>query len=102
MTIAEYIEYEAEMKRRSMRNAQSSYPTRYDDADVNSFQHDKRMVLDYPHYSDDAKIDAYYDLSPLFPCFQPVQPHTNHGHKSPYVDIKGDMDNIAGYKSDVG
>ncbi|GKB27684.1 reverse transcriptase domain-containing protein, partial [Tanacetum coccineum] len=73
MTIAKYMEYKAELKKQSRRK--------------------------YPHYSYDAKIDTYYDLPPLLPYFQPVQPHTNYGHKPPYVDVKSVMDSMVTYKS---
>ncbi|GJU50737.1 hypothetical protein Tco_1220292 [Tanacetum coccineum] len=49
MTIAEYMEYEVDMKSR---------------------------VLGYTHHSDNSMINAYYDLPSLLPCFKPVQPHT--------------------------
>ncbi|GJZ98245.1 hypothetical protein Tco_0670698 [Tanacetum coccineum] len=68
MTIAEYMEYEAEMKRQSWRNARPYFSTKYDDTDINFFHHDKRRVLDYPHHSNDSKINAYYDLPLLLPC----------------------------------
>nr|GFC20130.1 hypothetical protein [Tanacetum cinerariifolium]GFC20182.1 hypothetical protein [Tanacetum cinerariifolium] len=76
ITTAEYIEYEAEMKRKSWRNARSYFPTKYEDMDINYFHHDKSRVLDYPRHSDDSKINAYYGLQSLLPCFKPVQPHT--------------------------
>ncbi|GJT36296.1 hypothetical protein Tco_0926715 [Tanacetum coccineum] len=78
MTIAEYMEYEAEMKRQSWRNARSYFLTKYEDTNINSFHHNKSRVLDYPHHFDDSKINAYYDLPPLLCCFKPVQPHTEY------------------------
>nr|GFC54773.1 hypothetical protein [Tanacetum cinerariifolium] len=100
MTIAEYMEYEAKMKRRYAQS--SNCPTRYEGADFNSFCHDKSVAVDYPHYSNNAKIDLYYALPPLLPCFQPAQPHTNYGYESLYEDIKGDMDSIPEYESNMG
>ncbi|GKC18536.1 hypothetical protein Tco_1020686, partial [Tanacetum coccineum] len=74
ITITEYIKYEAEMKRRSRWNdGYSSCLIRYEYAGFNSSHCDESVA--FPHYSDDAKIDAYYDLPPLFPCFQPVCRH---------------------------
>ncbi|GJR30493.1 retrovirus-related pol polyprotein from transposon TNT 1-94 [Tanacetum coccineum] len=53
MTIAEYMEYEAKMKRQSRRDAQSYFPTKYDDGDIGSFHLEKSRTFDYPHYADD-------------------------------------------------
>ncbi|GJW09475.1 hypothetical protein Tco_1575302 [Tanacetum coccineum] len=82
MTIAEYMKYEEEIKRQSWRNARSYFPTKYEDTDINSFHHDKCRFLDYPHHTDDSKIDAYYDLPSLLPCFKPVQPHTEYMYET--------------------
>ncbi|GJZ88489.1 hypothetical protein Tco_0660271, partial [Tanacetum coccineum] len=60
MTIAEYMEYEAKMKR------QNVHPTRYEDADFNCLRR-KSVAMDYLHYSNNAKIDLYYALPPLLP-----------------------------------
>ncbi|GJW94998.1 zinc finger, CCHC-type containing protein [Tanacetum coccineum] len=72
MTIAEYMEYEAEMKRQSWRDAQSYFPIEYDDGDVGSFYLEKSRTLDYPYYTDDANIDTYFDLPPLLPYEESV------------------------------
>ncbi|GJS01581.1 hypothetical protein Tco_0318089 [Tanacetum coccineum] len=61
MTTAEYMEYEAEMKRR--RNARSYFPTKYEDKGMNSFHHDTSRVLDYLHHSDDSKFNAYTSIN---------------------------------------
>ncbi|GJS69003.1 hypothetical protein Tco_0701844, partial [Tanacetum coccineum] len=82
MTIAEYIKYEAEMKRQSWRDSQSYFPTKYDNWDVGSFHLKKNKTSDYPYYADDAKINAYYDLPPLLPCFKHIQPYTKHKNES--------------------
>ncbi|GJU08687.1 hypothetical protein Tco_1125117 [Tanacetum coccineum] len=87
MTIAEYMEYKAKMKRQSKRDAQCYFPTKYDDADVGSFHLEKSRTSDYPHYANDAKIDAYYDLPPLLPCFKPIQPYTAHKSESSKVEL---------------
>nr|GEV00263.1 ribonuclease H-like domain-containing protein [Tanacetum cinerariifolium] len=41
MTIAEYIEYKAEMKRHTWKNAPSYFPTKYENKDINTLNHDK-------------------------------------------------------------
>nr|GEZ06811.1 hypothetical protein [Tanacetum cinerariifolium] len=100
MTIAEYMSYELELKKQSRIIARLSHLKRYERTNLNSSHHEKNIALEYPHYSDDAKIDAYYDLPPLLPFFQPVQPYTNYDHKPPYADIKSVMDSMATYESD--
>ncbi|GJW03234.1 hypothetical protein Tco_1562090, partial [Tanacetum coccineum] len=65
MTIAEYMEYEARMKK------QYVHPTKSEGANF-SYLSSKSVAMEYPYYSDDAKIDLYYELPPLLPCFQPV------------------------------
>ncbi|GJX79933.1 hypothetical protein Tco_0328082 [Tanacetum coccineum] len=101
MTIVEYMKYEAEIKRRSRWNDRySSRPKGYEYESFNSSHRDESVS--FPHYFNDAKIDAYYDLPPLLPCFQPVQPRTNSGYESPYEDIGGDTDSIAEYESEEG
>ncbi|GKE81230.1 hypothetical protein Tco_1551230 [Tanacetum coccineum] len=97
MTIVEYMKYEAEMNKRSKRGAQSYFPTRYEDTDIGFFHHDKSRVLDYLHDSDDAKIDAYYDLPLLLHCFKYVQPHTEYR----YEPFKEDNDCISDDESET-
>ncbi|GJS23532.1 hypothetical protein Tco_0452164 [Tanacetum coccineum] len=65
MTIAEYMEYEARMKK------QYVHPTKSEGVNF-SYLSSKSVAMEYPYYSDDAKIDLYYELPPLLPCFQPV------------------------------
>ncbi|GJX89566.1 hypothetical protein Tco_0341580 [Tanacetum coccineum] len=55
MTIAEYMEYEARTKR------QNIHPTRCEDADFNCLRN-KSVAMEYPYYSENAKIDLYYDF----------------------------------------
>ncbi|GJY53033.1 phospholipase-like protein [Tanacetum coccineum] len=88
MTIAEYIEYEADLKRQSRRSTRSSHLKRYEGMELNSSHRGKNIALEYPHYSNNAKIDAYYDLPPLLPCFQPIHPHTHYGHNPPCTDVE--------------
>ncbi|GJW66811.1 hypothetical protein Tco_0121235 [Tanacetum coccineum] len=85
ITISEYMEYETRMKK------QYVHPTRSEGADF-SYHSSKSVAMEYPYYSDDAKIDLYYELPPLLPCFQPVQPRAKSGYESPYEDIRGDTD----------
>ncbi|GJU50122.1 hypothetical protein Tco_1219677 [Tanacetum coccineum] len=54
------------------------------------------MVLDYSHHSDDSRINAYYDLSSLLPCFKPVQPQTEYR----YGPFKEDIDYISDDESE--
>ncbi|GJU26538.1 hypothetical protein Tco_1165159 [Tanacetum coccineum] len=66
MTINEYLEYEAEMERR-LRNVQSKRsPTKYEEADFDSFHKNKSNTVNYL-YS--------HGLPPPHPCFLPVQPY---------------------------
>ncbi|GKC02612.1 phospholipase-like protein [Tanacetum coccineum] len=53
ITIAEYMEYEARTKR------QNIHPTRCEDADFNCLLN-KSVAMEYPYYSENAKIDLYY------------------------------------------
>ncbi|GJX77203.1 phospholipase-like protein [Tanacetum coccineum] len=94
MTIAEYMEYEARMKRHNV------CPTRCEDADFNCFR-SKSVAMEYPYYSDNSKIDLYYVLPPLLPCFQPTQTHTNYGHEYTYKDFREDMGSVDECESDM-
>ncbi|GJX86929.1 hypothetical protein Tco_0337703 [Tanacetum coccineum] len=96
MAIAEYMKYEAEMKRQSWRDSQSYFPTKYDNWDVGSFHLEENKTSDYPYYTNDAKIDAYYDLPPLLPCFKPIQPYTKRKNES----YKTELDEEINYMSD--
>ncbi|GKA39608.1 hypothetical protein Tco_0732159 [Tanacetum coccineum] len=94
-TIFEYIEYEARMKK------QYVHPTRSKGVDF-SYLSSKSVAKEYMYYSDDAKIDLYYELPLLLPYFQPIQPRAKSGYESPYVDIVGVTDSIAEYESEEG
>ncbi|GKA33625.1 hypothetical protein Tco_0720054 [Tanacetum coccineum] len=96
MTIAEYMKYEEEMKRQSWKDSQSYFLTEYDNWDVGSFRLKKNITSDYPYYTDDAKINAYYDLPHLLPCFKPIQPYTQHKNES----YKAELDEEINYMSD--
>nr|GEZ34880.1 hypothetical protein [Tanacetum cinerariifolium] len=85
MTIADYIEYEAGMKKQTWRNARSYFLIKYENKDINSLNHDKSRVLGYDHHSENSKINAYYDLSMLLPCFKHVQPHTKEDDDKPFT-----------------
>ncbi|GJR22046.1 RNA-directed DNA polymerase, eukaryota, reverse transcriptase zinc-binding domain protein [Tanacetum coccineum] len=58
MTIAEYMKYEAEMKRKSWRDSQSYFPTKYDNWDVGSFHLEKNKTSDYPEQGTIDNTDA--------------------------------------------
>nr|GEU34790.1 hypothetical protein [Tanacetum cinerariifolium] len=96
MTIAEYMEYEAELKKKSRSSAWVSHLKDYEGMDFEYSHHKKNIVMDYPHYSYDAKTDTYYDLPSLLLCFQPVQPH----HKPHYADVKSVTDSMVTYESE--
>ncbi|GKE03174.1 hypothetical protein Tco_1395192 [Tanacetum coccineum] len=84
MTLNEYLEYEAEMERRSWRNDRSKIiPTKYEGAEFNSSHRDKSVTFDFSPYYEDAFVDKYYTLPPLLPCFRPSQPHNKRGYESP-------------------
>nr|GEU88052.1 hypothetical protein [Tanacetum cinerariifolium] len=59
--------------------------------DVGSFHLEKCWTSDYQHYADDAKIDAYYDLPPLFPYFNHIQPYIKHKNESSKVELKKEI-----------
>ncbi|GKC89955.1 hypothetical protein Tco_1150604, partial [Tanacetum coccineum] len=94
MTIAEYMEYEARMKR------QNVHPTKCEDTDSNCLC-SKSVAMQYPYYSNNVKINLYYALPPLLPCFQPTQTHTNYGHEYTYKDFGEDMVSIEEFESDM-
>ncbi|GJW88058.1 hypothetical protein Tco_0163398 [Tanacetum coccineum] len=98
MTIAEYIEYEAKMKRQSWSNVQPYFPTNHEDTDISSFHHNKGKGLDYPRHSYDSKTNVYYDLPPLLPCFKPVQLPIKCIHEL----LEEDTDYISEDESEIG
>ncbi|GJR91338.1 hypothetical protein Tco_0215349 [Tanacetum coccineum] len=67
-----------------------------DMAIVDSFHLEENKTLDYPYYTNDAKIDAYYDLPPLLPCFKPIQPYTKRKNES----YKTELNEEINYMSD--
>ncbi|GJW35132.1 hypothetical protein Tco_0058052 [Tanacetum coccineum] len=71
-----------------------SSPTRYKGADFNSSHRDKSVTLDFPYYYKDVKINKYYALPPLLPCFQPSQPHTKCGYESLDENEEVDIDSM--------
>ncbi|GJV30006.1 hypothetical protein Tco_1386454 [Tanacetum coccineum] len=82
MTIAEYMEYEAEMKRQIWRNARSYFPTKYENKDINSLNHDKNRYepleedIDYvseeeSETSDQRMSNDTVDDKPFTPKPQP-------------------------------
>nr|GEU56477.1 hypothetical protein [Tanacetum cinerariifolium]GEV06779.1 hypothetical protein [Tanacetum cinerariifolium]GEV09352.1 hypothetical protein [Tanacetum cinerariifolium] len=95
MTLTEYLEYEAKNERRLRRDVRSrSSPTRYEGVDFNSSHRDKSVTLDFQYSYEDVKINKYYTLPPLLPCFQPSQPHTKCGHEYPNENEEVDIDSM--------
>nr|GEW41536.1 hypothetical protein [Tanacetum cinerariifolium] len=70
----------------------------YDNWDVGSFHREKNKTSDYLYYTDDAKIDAYYDLPTLVPCFKPIQPYTQSKNES----YKEELNEEINYMSNEG
>ncbi|GJU62907.1 RNA-directed DNA polymerase, eukaryota, reverse transcriptase zinc-binding domain protein [Tanacetum coccineum] len=95
MTIVEYIKYETKIKRQSWRDSQSHFLTKYDSWDVASFHLEENKTLDYLYYTDNAKIDAYYDLPPLLPCFKHIQPYTQCKNKSYNAELDEEINYIS-------
>ncbi|GJR98622.1 hypothetical protein Tco_0270796 [Tanacetum coccineum] len=92
MTLNEYLEYEAKKERRSRKNVRSKRsPTKYEGADFDSFHRDRNKAFDNPNYHKNFKINKYYELPPLYPCFQPAQSYTEarlvSSNKGDEVDI---------------
>nr|GEW15461.1 hypothetical protein [Tanacetum cinerariifolium] len=50
----------------------------------------------YTYYANDDKINAYYDLPPLLPCFKPIQPYAKRKNES----YKAEPDEEINYMSD--
>nr|GEX29447.1 hypothetical protein [Tanacetum cinerariifolium] len=89
LTIEKYLmltqgnQAQSMMKRLTWRNARS---------------YDKNRVLGYENHFDDSKINAYYDLPPLLPCFKPVQPYTKDRHEP----LKEDTDFVSEDELEIG
>ncbi|GJZ76057.1 hypothetical protein Tco_0640522 [Tanacetum coccineum] len=67
MTISEYLEYKATKERRFWDDVRSRRsPSKYNEADVDSFHRNKSKTFSYPYA---------HNLTPLHPCFLPVQPY---------------------------
>ncbi|GJX28385.1 putative ribonuclease H-like domain-containing protein [Tanacetum coccineum] len=75
MTIAEYLEYKATMKRQCARSG-------FKEASYNSV-YEESVAEKYQHYADDAKIDLYYELPPLLPCNSRGRRRSNESHALP-------------------
>ncbi|GJX37860.1 hypothetical protein Tco_0251163 [Tanacetum coccineum] len=91
MTLNEYLEYEAEKERQLWDDIRSRRsPTKYDEADFDSFHRNKSNTFNYP-YS--------HDLSPPHPCFLPVQPYPKNYFVSTNVsnDVNIECMTIAEY-----
>nr|GEV13616.1 hypothetical protein [Tanacetum cinerariifolium] len=95
MTQAEYLEYEAKRERRLRRDVRSrSSPTRYEGVYFNSSYRDESVTLDFLYYYEDVKINKYYTLPPLIPCFQPFEPHIKCGYEPPDENENVDIDSM--------
>ncbi|GJZ29288.1 hypothetical protein Tco_0573935 [Tanacetum coccineum] len=80
MMLEDYLKYESEKESRLWMSVQSQgSPTRYEWGDVDCFHLDKSRTFDYSYYYEDIKIEKYYELLPLHPCFQPPQQYTKDG-----------------------
>ncbi|GJU68456.1 hypothetical protein Tco_1254715 [Tanacetum coccineum] len=84
MTISEYLEYKVAKERRLWDDVRSRRsPTKYNEADVDSFHQNKSKTFSYP-YS--------HNITPSHPCFLPVQPYPKNyfvsTNKSNDVDIE--------------
>ncbi|GJU38075.1 hypothetical protein Tco_1186429 [Tanacetum coccineum] len=73
MTIAKYMEYEAEMKRHPLRYAQSYTRS------LGSTTLRRSKVFKNKHHLDKLKTNAYFPSLP--PCFKPTQPLAKSTHK---------------------
>ncbi|GJU31738.1 hypothetical protein Tco_1175327 [Tanacetum coccineum] len=85
MTIDEYMEYEAEMKRKAWKNIGSYFPLNYDNKDVKLFNHAESRNLGYENHS---RINIQYGLPPLLPYFELIQPHTQDRYEPLDDDTK--------------
>ncbi|GKA38225.1 hypothetical protein Tco_0730776 [Tanacetum coccineum] len=83
MTISEYLEYKAAKERRLWDDVRSRRSLNYYEAGVDSFHRNKSNTFSYP-YS--------HNLTPLHPCFLPVQPYPKNysvsTNESNDIDIK--------------
>nr|GEW45686.1 hypothetical protein [Tanacetum cinerariifolium] len=91
MTIAEFLEYEATLKRRC---AHSGFKvTNYDSV------HREGMAKKYSHYDDDSRIDLYFELPPLLLCFRPSHVPISNENESLVNHNRGEIGSITEYKS---
>nr|GEW16128.1 RNA-directed DNA polymerase homolog [Tanacetum cinerariifolium] len=99
MTIAEYIEYKAEMKRKSWRDAQSYFPTKYDDGDDGSFHLEKNRTLNYPYYNESSKEELKEEISYMSDgesvmSEQDTSDNTNAPNLEPYDEGMSNDDDV--------
>ncbi|GJX98252.1 hypothetical protein Tco_0355271 [Tanacetum coccineum] len=86
MTISEYLEYKAAKERRLWDDVRSRRsPTKYNEADVDSFHRNKSKTFSYP-YS--------HNLTPPHPCFLPVQPYPKNYFVSTNESNDVDIENM--------
>ncbi|GKC61312.1 hypothetical protein Tco_1088910 [Tanacetum coccineum] len=81
MTLNEYLEYEAEMERRSWRNDRSKIiPTKYEGAEFNSSNRDKSVTFDFSPYYEDAFTPQFFA--------QPLNTPNTHVDKKDFDLVK--------------
>ncbi|GJY87587.1 hypothetical protein Tco_0502215 [Tanacetum coccineum] len=83
MTIVEYWGYEAARKKESVHSGNKEV----------SYVHEISTAEEYPHCADNTKIDLYFELPPLLPCFQPIPLPTSNENK-PFVNHVGTENTI--------
>ncbi|GJY90019.1 hypothetical protein Tco_0505215 [Tanacetum coccineum] len=93
MTINEYLKYEAAKERRLWDDVRSRRsPTNYNEVDVDTFHRNKSKTFSHP---------CSHNLTPLHPCFLPVQTYPKNylvSTKEPDDDLEEDQE----YDSDDG
>nr|GEU70603.1 hypothetical protein [Tanacetum cinerariifolium] len=93
MTLNEYLKYEAEKEMRLRMNVRfKRSPTKYKEADFDTFHRDKSGTFNYMYY---------HGLPPLHPCFQSAQPYNEDGLEYSIKIDQVDIDSmiIAEYES---
>ncbi|GJU89824.1 hypothetical protein Tco_1302247 [Tanacetum coccineum] len=86
MTISEYLEYKAAKERRLWDDVRSRRsPTKYNEADVDSFHRNKSKTFSYP-YS--------HNLTPPHLCFLPVKPYPKNYFVSTNESNDVDIENM--------
>ncbi|GKA80678.1 reverse transcriptase domain-containing protein [Tanacetum coccineum] len=93
MTLNEYLKYEVEKERQFRMNVRSKRsPTKYEEADFDSFHWDKSSTFSYPYYN---------GLSPLHLYSQSTQPYTEDGLVSSSKSDEMDIDSMMTKTQDI-